>query len=277
MSAIGTQGGLSGLGIRALASVVLAPAVLAAVWAGGWFFAAMTIAGATIIYHEWRGMALAASNSFETLAVGLLMVALGYFAQADVKHALFILAGLLVIGLPAALVWNKRWRFAGIIYAGAPLVALVALRTDPEYGLAALFWLFAMVWGTDIFAYFTGRLVGGPKIWPRISPKKTWAGLIGGVCAAAIAGAGAAHVMGTTSPVVLALVSAALAIVAQAGDFLESAVKRHFHVKDSGTLIPGHGGLMDRVDGLVAAAVVAFALGSARAGFDHAAAGILIW
>lgn len=151
--------------------------------------------------------------------------------------------------------WSPVWLAAGAVYVGLPVLALLWMRgQDRETTL----WLMAVVWATDSAAYGVGRIVGGWKLLPRVSPNKTWAGLIGGVAGAAIIGAAAALGFGLkVDPWLLAAASALLALVAQGGDLFESAVKRRFGVKDTGALIPGHGGLLDRVDGLLAAAPVA--------------------
>jgi len=149
------------------------------------------------------------------------------------------------------------WLAFGAVYVVASVWALIHLRNDPELGAYTVFWLFAMVWAVDTGAYAAGRAIGGPKLAPRISPNKTWAGLGGGVLFAALVGAVTALVLERQSVIPLALVSGALGIVSQGGDLLESWVKRRFDKKDSGTIIPGHGGLFDRVDGLLAAALVA--------------------
>src|SRR5690606_8072637 len=153
---------------------------------------------------------------------------------------------------------------------------MIWLRADPQLGLVAIFWLLGVVWATDSFAYFTGRAIGGPKLIPRLSPKKTWAGLLGGMAGAALAGAAVSLWLGMGSAPLLAALSAGLAVLSQAGDFAESALKRRAGVKDSGKLIPGHGGILDRVDGLVAvtlgAAVLAFLNNAVQP-----AAGVLIW
>ena len=155
-------------------------------------------------------------------------------------------------------------------------MALVWLRADPDLGLVAAIWLLATVWAIDICAYFAGRFFGGPKLAPRISPKKTWAGLIGGMAGAVAVAVVTSIWIGSGSAAILAVIAVALTVLEQAGDFAESALKRRAGVKDSGTLIPGHGGILDRVDGLVAvtlgAAVLAFLNNAA-----HPAAGVLIW
>ena len=140
----------------------------------------------------------------------------------------------------------------GGLYIAVPCWALLQLRAD---GAATLFWLWAVVWSADTGAFVFGRLIGGAKLAPVISPNKTWAGLLGGIGTAAMAGAATALILGFDGVLALAGWSAAVGAVSQAGDLVESWVKRHFGVKDTGTILPGHGGLFDRVDGLLAAAV----------------------
>lgn len=147
-------------------------------------------------------------------------------------------------------------RVVGLVYALGALVALLWLRHQPELGRETVIWIVVCVWATDIGAYFLGKLAGGVKLAPRISPGKTWSGLIGGVCWAAVASAALGLVFQQGATFMLAAIGVVLAIVAQMGDLLESAAKRDAGVKDSGNLIPGHGGLLDRVDGLVAVLVV---------------------
>ena len=161
-------------------------------------------------------------------------------------------------------------------YLVLPLVALIWLRNDPELGRAAIFWLLATVWAIDICAYFSGRFIGGPKLAPSISPKKTWAGLVGGMAGAAAIGVITSLWIGAGSPALLALIGIGMTVLEQAGDFFESALKRRAGVKDSGTLIPGHGGILDRVDGLVAVAAGA-ALLALLHNATHPGAGVLIW
>jgi len=143
------------------------------------------------------------------------------------------------------------WSVSGVAYIALPCLALIWLRGQAEAGRISVLWLVLSVWATDIGAYIAGRLIGGPKLAPRISPNKTWAGLGGGMAGAALVGVGTAWMTGLASMPALALAGLALAVAEQAGDLVESAWKRHFHVKDSGSLIPGHGGLLDRVDGLL--------------------------
>ena len=147
-------------------------------------------------------------------------------------------------------------RLLAILYTLAALAALLWLRHQPVFGRETLIWLMACVWATDIGAYFVGSLAGGAKLAPSISPSKTWSGLVGGMAWSAVASALAGWVFGNGETLMLAAVGAVLAVVAQAGDLLESAAKRRAGVKDSGRLIPGHGGVLDRIDGLIAVLVV---------------------
>jgi phosphatidate cytidylyltransferase len=153
----------------------------------------------------------------------------------------------------------------------------VILRTDPVLGLAAVLWLFAVVWATDVVAYAVGRALGGPRLWPRVSPGKTWSGAIGGTLAGMLGGVAVAAAAGVPRLWPVALVALVASILSQAGDLFESALKRGAGVKDSGRLIPGHGGLMDRLDGFAAAAAFAVLLGTLRAGAGGAGQGLLAW
>ena len=153
----------------------------------------------------------------------------------------------------------------GIVYVGVPLCLLFWLRGIPEIGLGLVLWLCFIVWATDIGAYAVGRLVGGPRLAPTISPNKTWSGTFGGVTSAVIVGAVAAIALAAERPVVAAVLALVVSVSAQLGDLFESMKKRQFGVKDSSRLIPGHGGMLDRVDGLLAAVPV-FALFQALTG-----------
>lgn len=169
------------------------------------------------------------------------------------------------------------WGLAGIVYAVSLFFSVVALRGDPDYGLPAIFFLFAVVWATDVFAFFAGRAIGGPKLAPRVSPKKTWSGMIGGVLGGVLAGLVLLMLFSLPVKPVHAALAAALSLASVAGDLFESAFKRKFNVKDSGHLIPGHGGFMDRLDGFLFAAAAAALIGIGRAGVGDAAAGLLAW
>jgi phosphatidate cytidylyltransferase len=172
---------------------------------------------------------------------------------------------------------RHMWAASGLLYAGAVLLSSIALRRDPQLGLVALYFLFAVVWVTDILAYFSGRAIGGPRLAPAISPHKTWAGAIGGAVGAVAAGVAVAELAALENIAAIGAIALVLSIAAQAGDLFESAVKRRFGVKDASHAIPGHGGFMDRLDGYAAAATLAAIFGILRAGLDSAAQGLLQW
>jgi len=186
-------------------------------------------------------------------------------------------AALAVLWEWTALVKGSVWIVGGIFYAGIMLAAPVILRGDIEFGLLAILLLFAIVWTTDILGYFAGRTFGGPKLWPAISPKKTWSGAIAGTLGATIVAVVVARWFGNFNVGAIAAVALLLSVVAQLGDLLESWIKRKFGAKDASHLIPGHGGVMDRLDGFWAAALAACLLGVLRGGFDGAARGLLVW
>lgn len=263
---------------RILSALVLAPVALGLTWLGGWPFAAMLAVAAIAMAFELSALLPGDTKTSRIMLAGFALIAV--LATAAGGPLVALLAGLsgltfaITVGiLRNAPLWPSIFAYPYVIL---PLIGLLWLRLDPEFGRVAIFWLLIVVWATDTFAYFFGRAIGGPKLAPRLSPNKTWAGLIGGMFGAGLVGAIAAIWLNLGSPAILALVSAALAVIAQAGDILESALKRRAGVKDSGKLIPGHGGILDRVDGLVtaavAAAVIALLHGSVSPG-----AGVLIW
>lgn len=254
------------LGLRILSAVVMAPPALLAVWLGGPAFMVLVAVAAAVMAWEWdticnrrfgtSGMLLASSG----VAAAFLAADWPSTAAAVVLAAA---AGAFIAGTGPLKV--RLWQAAGAVYIGFPAASLVWLREGPS-GRETIFWLFLIVWATDIGAYAAGRLIGGPKLAPRISPNKTWAGLGGGVASAALVGAAAAFLLGLPGEAALIAFSGLLAVVAQGGDLFESWVKRRFGVKDSSGIIPGHGGVLDRVDGLLAAAPVVAAVSLAFGG-----------
>jgi phosphatidate cytidylyltransferase len=164
-----------------------------------------------------------------------------------------------------------------VLYAGAVLFGPAVLRADPQWGLTALLFLYATVWITDIFAYCCGRTFGGPLLWPAVSPNKTWSGAVGGVVGGVAAGVAVAYASGIGTLWIVGIMALLLSVLAQAGDLFESAIKRRFGAKDTGGLIPGHGGLMDRIDGLLVAALAAMLIGILHQGMAAPARGLLLW
>ena len=253
----------SNLQLRIISGVILAAAVLVLTWWGGFPFRLFAVAMAAAIFHEWmtiRGeehkVHLAISRF--VLAASLALMLLG-FVPAFVFAGLFIAAALAAI---SGMVANRGlWAAWGILYAGVPAATLIFLRGSAPEDLWTIIFLFAVVRGTDTIAYFTGRALGGPKLAPSISPGKTWSGAIGGAVGGVIASLIVAYFAWKgVHLLAVAIVAVLLSIASQAGDLFESAIKRRHGVKDSGNLIPGHGGVMDRVDGLVAASVLLFVL-----------------
>ena len=263
------------LAMRVAAALVLAPLAIAIAYAGGWLWTMLVTLTAIGLYFEW--LTVVGARTPRLVMAGAAALAMAGLLLATGRIGASILV--LVVGLAGVIVVSperRLWTATGFCYAAAAEVASVLVRHDQAHGFVALILILLVVWVTDIGGYFAGRGIGGPKLWPRVSPKKTWAGAIGGfVASLAIAGAFAALGLAKTVPVVL--VGAALSVASQLGDLFESAVKRRFGVKDSSHLIPGHGGIMDRLDGFVAAVVVAAIFGLLRGGIDGVGRGIMVW
>jgi phosphatidate cytidylyltransferase len=262
--------------MRVLAAVVLAPIAITIAWAGGWLWALLVTLAAVGLYLEWLTI-VGLLREWRATVPGVAALAIaGICLGAAWLNAALIALG---FGLAAVVLLSpvrRGWAAGGFLYASAAEVASVLVRQNPASGFAALFFVLLVVWAADIGGYFAGRGIGGPKLWPSVSPKKTWAGAVGGFVgslgvAALFAWAG----VGKTVP--LMALAACLSVISQLGDLFESAVKRHFGVKDSSHIIPGHGGLMDRLDGFVAAVAVAAILGFLRAGADSVGRGLMVW
>jgi phosphatidate cytidylyltransferase len=251
---------MSNLSVRVISALILAAMVLALTMAGGLPFRFLAVIVGAAILFEWCSITGIVDDRLRSVIAGA-----GFFAVAL----------LLLIGAPQPVIWmtlaaavlatvcadrirsRAFWSSGGLFYAGFSSVALAFLR-ESGHGLVTMLFLFAVVWATDIFAYFTGRTMGGPKLAPRISPKKTWSGAIGGTVFAAIFGVIIAAISGAGHSFSVVSVAVILSVAAQFGDLFESWVKRRFGRKDSSQLIPGHGGVMDRVDGLVIAAMALY-------------------
>ncbi|PSJ60109.1 phosphatidate cytidylyltransferase [Kumtagia ephedrae] len=273
---------MSNLQLRVISAIVLAAVVLAVTWWGGLPFRLLSAFITLAVFYEWSRMARPAT------AAGWRIGGLGFLPEACVlAFAVALVAalpGLLLIGFVAALGVllavlsamrvGDQWESAGFAYACLSGLSLALLRGGDMAGLLAILFLFAVVWSTDVFAYFVGRAVGGPKLAPSISPGKTRSGALGGLVAGIVTGLIVCLAVGVASPWLLVLVAALLSIVSQAGDLFESWVKRRHGVKDSGWIIPGHGGVMDRVDGLVAAAFALYLIGWLLGGADRPAQGL---
>jgi len=258
---------------RIASSVVLIAIAAAAAWAGGLVAAGVLAAISAIVHHEWTGVTEGGSNAALpfTAAIVAAMIAYGLGFPA---LALGVAVLAVVVGVATG---PRPWRSLGVGYALALGLSLLALRDSPDHGIAAIAVVVGVVAATDIGAYVAGRTIGGAKLWPAVSPKKTWSGAIGGLAAGLVAGivAAVSFGFGVTAPFLVVVV--VLSVASQAGDLFESSVKRRFGAKDSGRLVPGHGGMMDRVDGLVFASVVAVAIGMGHGGLGDPARGLVAW
>ncbi|BAI72259.1 phosphatidate cytidylyltransferase [Azospirillum sp. B510] len=242
---------------RVLSALVLAPVVLGAVWIGGWVFHALLAFGSVIAVSEWTNIVPSARRLPSRLmaAIGILVALMAHIA-AGPATALGAAAAFAVLTAIVGGGSDRGLLGFGVFYVAIGMAGLMWLRDLPDTGLSLFMFVLIAIWATDIGAYAAGRSIGGPKLAPRISPKKTWAGLIGGMVSSALFGWLVAIAFGAARPDIAVVVGAIVAVVGQAGDLFESAVKRRYNVKDSGQLIPGHGGILDRIDGLLAAAPV---------------------
>lgn len=247
------------VGLRVASALVLAAIALGAAIASPWTFALLVVVSSVIVAWEWgrvvRSKSFDGITMIESVGVAALVILLT-LGQPDLA-LIALAASVAAIGFVGVASDALGWSIAGLAYAALPAWALVWLRSDQAFGAIAVLYLFAIAWTTDTASYAAGRLIGGPKLAPRISPHKTWSGFIIGALAPALVGYAFALTLGDTRPLRLAAVSVVLALACQAGDLLESAVKRRFGAKDMSQLIPGHGGLLDRIDGLLAAALLA--------------------
>jgi phosphatidate cytidylyltransferase len=268
------------LSVRIASALVLIPFVLAITWVGSLWYGLLVAAMAVFMGIEWTKLVHDSRPVQLGLHVGAAVVAalLPYFAGSLPTIWCISLLWAASIGhRQLAYRQHTLWSLVGIPYIALSALSVVLLRNDPNFGLIAVFWLLFVVWGADTLAYFAGRTIGGPKLLPSISPRKTWAGLAGAIAGGSVCSAAFALAVGLDDILWLLAVGALMASVEQAGDFFESALKRKVGVKDSSALIPGHGGMLDRVDGLVAAGMVAALIGGIRGGFSAPATGLLVW
>lgn len=264
--------------LRLLWGFCMAAVAAAFIFTGAISFSVLVVAVALALSWEWSRLVHGPGADI-VLAVHLA----ASFAAAVLAAFGYVGLGLLALCIGAILTvvlslgHNSVLAAIGVFYAGLPAVAMIWLRSDLAFGLLAVVFLIVVIIAADTTAFFSGRLFGGPRLWPRLSPNKTWAGLIGAVLASTVVGAWFWLVVPGVSPLRLAATAAVLGLISQIGDLAESALKRHFGVKDSSHLIPGHGGVMDRLDGLVAAASAAGLIGMAINVHSPARALLLGW
>ncbi len=251
---------------RVLSALVLGPTAIGCVWLGATPWTVLMAIAAAILTWEWVHLCSLRTRAFPGIAVPLAVLAAGGLAVAELPQL-----ALGCLGMGFLLTWaasrdlprTRRLPFPpvrlalGVLYIGLAGIALIELRHDNEAGRANVLFLLLVVWASDIGAYMAGRAFGGPRLMPAVSPNKTWSGAMGGLALAVVVGVVAARILAPGEFLTAAPIAILLSIVAQGGDLLESAIKRHFAVKDTSSLIPGHGGLLDRLDGVLATAPVA--------------------
>jgi phosphatidate cytidylyltransferase len=279
-------GGPRNIVLRTVSALVLAPLALAVAYWGGWPFLILCAVGAAGILWEWMRLVIGSSD-LRVLAPGeaALLAAVVFTGLNEPGGALiFVGIGAVLAGLIGGLSstgaggWHRGlWLACGVVYAGIAFFGPALLRRDAGMGFEAFLFLAASVWMTDIGAYAVGRTIGGPLLWPGVSPNKTWAGAIGGLAGGVAGGTLVAYAGGADDLAVVGVIALVLSALAQAGDLLESAIKRRFGAKDTSQIIPGHGGLMDRLDGFLVAALAALIIGILHQGTDAPAHGLLLW
>lgn len=283
-----TGSGRTNLALRMASAAVLTPVAIAGIYVGGWPFLVLCGFAAGAILWEWTVLASGWSDprilvpGFGGLFGAAVLTGTNQAGGAAVVIAICaVLAGGAAAAARRSSVRSTSsvavWAAAGVLYAGAAFLGPALLRRDPEFGFTAVLFVALIVWITDISAYFIGSNIGGPLLWSRISPKKTWSGAVGGLAGGVAAGTLVFYANGLSKLVVAGIIALMLSVVAQVGDLFESAVKRRFGAKDASRLIPGHGGMMDRLDGFLVAALVALLIGILRYGTDAPARGLLVW
>lgn len=250
------------LRLRLISASVLGAIAIAVTIMGGPVFKGMVIIAGLLIYYEWSSITNRAQRqpTSNALAWITLLVVFAALLLAELHQALLLLfIGSLLLALLSYFRDKDLWSIGGVLYASLPVIALCELRDDHFFGLMAILYIFAIVWGTDIFAYFFGRKLKGPKLAPKISPGKTWSGAVFGLIFGVLAGCLVVLWVKTDIDLLVVFSAVLISLFSQIGDLFESHIKRRFNVKDSSNLIPGHGGFMDRLDGVIFGAIIAFA------------------
>lgn len=251
------------LRLRIISGIILAAIVLVATWYGGLGFRLLAAAIGLLVYYEWSTLSDLHGRDPQGNALGWLGLVLiaGATVMGESVYSVQVLGAFVVVTAIMVAIRQKSWWLpGGIVYSGLTAIALAEIRDEDLRGFVLMLFVFATVWATDIFAYFVGRAIGGPKLAPSISPGKTWSGAIGGAVAAVIAGTAVVWSYFSADDLRIPALALVLSACSQIGDLFESFMKRRFGAKDSSHLIPGHGGVMDRVDGLIFACFAAFLL-----------------
>ncbi len=265
----GAGGGFADLALRIITGVAFGAVAMSALLAGGPWFTILIAVLSALMAYEWRKISLKeeehAVAGFQVLAVaGAAIVA--YLGDLNTATAFLLAVAGAGAMADALLKRTAGWGLAGALYIGFAAICLVGLRGDTVEGKYVIYWVAMTVIATDVGAYFSGRIIGGPKLWRRVSPNKTWAGLFGAMVFAALCSAVFSVLILGHIELFLSVLAALTAVVAQSGDLIESAYKRHFGVKDSGAILPGHGGVLDRLDGMLSATIFVAVISLYRGG-----------
>jgi phosphatidate cytidylyltransferase len=272
----------AGLVQRVRTALVLLPFVIAPAWLGGnWFLLLMGVAALAMAY-EWVGLLKSQNAVRDRLWLGALLLAVLAYSHGTTATDGLAMIFVMLLGGGAVLVHQGARLtpvLGGLVYIGWPLAAAIGFRQDP-LGMLIIGYALLSVWAVDVFAMFSGKLIGGPKLAPRLSPNKTWAGLIGGALGAVLAAWVSYWAIGLVDPIAVDLaailmIGVVLAVLAQMSDLFESGLKRKYDIKDSGGIIPGHGGILDRVDGLIGVLIVLHIVSLWRGG--QAATSLWVW
>jgi phosphatidate cytidylyltransferase len=268
--------------LRVASSAVLVPIILVVAWLGGWAFLILCLLAALGILWEWSRLAgnvdaAVMAPGIVALAAALAFTGFGLAGAAAASLAIGAVAAGIGASYRGSALVGGMWAAGGVIYAGVAFFGPALLRRDAGLGFVAFVFLALTVWATDTCAFAVGRAIGGPLLWPQVSPNKTWSGALGGLAGGVAGGTLVAYADGLGRLAAVGVIALVLSALAQAGDLLESAIKRHFGAKDTSQLIPGHGGLMDRLDGFLVAAAAALLIGLLRQGTAAPAHGLLVW
>jgi len=265
---------------RVPSAIAMILVALAATWYGGIPFLLFWTLAALIVWYEWATIVRIEPRT-NVMAAGAIAIAVAA-VLLGMNYALAALAVIVAGAAACTFVASgnreaRMWSGAGLLYASLAFVPAAMLREDPKFGFTAIVWLYAVVWLTDIAAYFFGRFIGGPKLAPLISPKKTWSGALGGTLFGVLGGVAVATLANARFAFMSIVIALIISAVSQTGDIFESFVKRKFGKKDASGILPGHGGVMDRIDGFVAAAAIALLIGLLHGGVGAPGAGLLQW
>lgn len=265
---------------RVPSAIVLILLALGATWYGGFPFLFFWTVAALTVWYEWASVVRAEPRT-TVITLGAIAIALAAILLS--LKMTFAACAVVAIGAAAcAAATNGKhearfWSGGGLVYAALVFIPAVLLREDAKFGFLAIIWLYAVVWLTDIGGYFCGRFIGGKKLAPILSPKKTWSGAIGGTFFGVLGGLVVATLANADVAIMFIVIALIVSVFSQAGDIFESFVKRKFGKKDASGILPGHGGVMDRVDGFIAAAAFALLIGLLHSGASAPATGLLRW